>query len=494
MRCVPKELAAVQLPDFEPRCRSARITITRENKAEGGNMGAERNEGHSPQIGANPWSVFGGVPGAEERLAGAFDASFWTGMALQVARIVSSLRHAMIALASYWENVVVPGSDKRSTFDWECGTFTLQQYTIAISEMRKSLQPAGKPSTVELLMSNLLFVCMEMFQNHYESALCQLSNGLYLFCTTSNPTNQQTEMEDELEKQLNHNFKRLMTQSLLFPVRHVDKRLLAPSFTPRMPNIPRSFASIAEARNSLNDCISSIAHESQSRNSSSPKLFLNWAEAADVSFQDQVGNVHNYLEQWSQVFEEFRKREEANLSERERHNCIILEIQRIALPILALAPNSQSEAIFDLWMPEFSRLVDLVSFLIRNKRRFPNCMVLHLPKFDINLILPMYLVASRCRHPELRRQAVELLWLEPRQEGIWNSAILASVAERIILIEERGLGPMKSCEDVPAPVRIKLVEGTILTASAQVVATFSRPAAHGNGQDELLYETISYMR
>lgn len=44
-----------------------------------------------------------------EKLAGYFDAGFWTGVLFRVAQGAASLRHAMVALASHWENVVVPG-------------------------------------------------------------------------------------------------------------------------------------------------------------------------------------------------------------------------------------------------------------------------------------------------------------------------------------------------------------------------------------------------
>ena len=50
-----------------------------------------------------------------ERLAGYFDTRFWADLVLQVAHSVASLRHAIIAVSSHWEAVVVPGMHKRST-------------------------------------------------------------------------------------------------------------------------------------------------------------------------------------------------------------------------------------------------------------------------------------------------------------------------------------------------------------------------------------------
>ncbi|OQV10601.1 Fungal Zn2-Cys6 binuclear cluster domain-containing protein [Cladophialophora immunda] len=420
-----------------------------------------------------------------ERLAGYFDASFWTRLTFQVAQTVGSLRHAMIALASHWENVVVPGMHKRSTADWECDKFTLQQYTLAVAELRESMEQASKPSTVELLISNLLFTCLEMFQNHYESALRQLSCGLYLFCEWHVNHGEAQAAEggnggagDELEVQLGHIFKRLITQSLLFPVRRMDRRVLVPALTPKLPSVPERFETPDQARDSFNDCMGSIIHGVKSRHSPDPE------RCADGS---------NFLRKWSAVFADFRARADQNLSELERRNCIILEMQRLAVHLWALAASFASEMEFDSWLPDFSQLVALGSYIVNTKHlTVPQGRILHYPKFDIGMILPLYLVASRCRHPKLRRQAIDVLHNGPRQEGIWNSAMLASIAERVIEIEEKGLPEVRDCTDVPASARIKLEDATIFTADRKVVAIFVRQSIDGCQGAEMLHETISY--
>ena len=65
---------------------------------------------------------------------------------------------------------------------------------------------------------------------------------------------------------------------------------------------------------------------------------------------------------------------------------------------------------------------------------------------------------DKCRHPVIRRKAVSLLYTAPRQEGVWDSILTARVAERLIGIEEAGLGTVVSCEDVPDWARISDVE------------------------------------
>ena len=61
---------------------------------------------------------------------------------------------------------------------------------------------------------------------------------------------------------------------------------------------------------------------------------------------------------------------------------------------------------------------------------------------------------DKCRHPVVRRKAISLLYAAPRQEGVWDSILTARVAERLIGIEEAGLGTVTTCEDVPDWARI----------------------------------------
>lgn len=51
-------------------------------------------------------------------------------------------------------------------------------------------------------------------------------------------------------------------------------------------------------------------------------------------------------------------------------------------------------------------------------------------------VLPLYFVAARCRHSATRHRALRLLKTCKRREGLWDSALAAGIAERLIAIEE----------------------------------------------------------
>jgi hypothetical protein len=78
--------------------------------------------------------------------------------------------------------------------------------------------------------------------------------------------------------------------------------------------------------------------------------------------------------------------------------------------------------------------------------------------FDLGYMIPVYLAATRCRDPALRRRAVKVLHKYPRQEGVWESTAAAAVASRWIAVEEEGLGIVTCAADIPEYRRIRFID------------------------------------
>jgi hypothetical protein len=76
---------------------------------------------------------------------------------------------------------------------------------------------------------------------------------------------------------------------------------------------------------------------------------------------------------------------------------------------------------------------------------------------DLGIIGVLLSVVTRCRDPALRRRAIRVLQASRRQEGVWDSALTALVAEKWVRIEEHGLPDVTSCADVPEEARLASV-------------------------------------
>ncbi|OBT80213.1 hypothetical protein VF21_00694 [Pseudogymnoascus sp. 05NY08] len=124
-----------------------------------------------------------------------------------------------------------------------------------------------------------------------------------------------------------------------------------------------------------------------------------------------------------------------------------------AVATLSLSPASlaNSEEAWGAYTPQFAAILSLSKSILdvedmlgssdgglKSKGRVG---------LDTGVLGPLYLVALRCRDPVVRREAVQLLGREGRREGLWDSTLLAGVAERVVGIAD-GCGLGRRVEDV----------------------------------------------
>ncbi|CAF3484092.1 unnamed protein product [Fusarium graminearum] len=80
----------------------------------------------------------------------------------------------------------------------------------------------------------------------------------------------------------------------------------------------------------------------------------------------------------------------------------------------------------------YERILTLAETLYANKQSFHVNSPLSL---EPGVIVPVFMVAQRCRHPWLRRRAIAFLYKLKRQEGMWFSDGAAAVSKKIMEIE-----------------------------------------------------------
>ena len=214
------------------------------------------------------------------------------------------------------------------------------------------------------------------------------------------------------------------------------------------PSIPNSFSSLEEARNSLdfqwNACLSHLEkHGNMERLAATKKhyrLFQRWS-----------ASFHTFLEQPTSKLNSRDLKAAAVLSISCRFAAIHFDKNMMAF--------SHEQLSWDKYRAEHEEIVSLAAKILEVPGSDTIASSKCAPSFsiDMNIISPLYSVAHRCRDPLIRRKAISLLYAAQRQEGIWNSVVTARVAERLMEIEEAGLGEIKSCEDVPRWARITSV-------------------------------------
>ena len=231
------------------------------------------------------------------------------------------------------------------------------------------------------------------------------------------------------------------------------------------PNIPKSFSSLEEARNSLdfhwNGCLRVQAKRNLDNplemTNNYPKIFQQWSAA-----------LHVFLEKSASSFDPTDVKGAAVLGISHRLAAMHFDKDLMAFP--------REQIGWDKYRAEHEEMVSLAAAILEASPSTPGAASIGAPSFsiDMNIIAPLYSVAHRCRDPYIRRKAISVLYAVPRQEGIWNSILSARVAQRVMEIEEVGLGTVQSCFDVPEWAGISDVDVHFDLESRQATIKYCR--------------------
>ncbi|OAP59790.1 hypothetical protein AYL99_04792 [Fonsecaea erecta] len=126
------------------------------------------------------------------------------------------------------------------------------------------------------------------------------------------------------------------------------------------------------------------------------------------------------------------------------HLCLHLRVANV----MFLTIGSPDEAIFDAYDTDFSFIVDSCSRIIHLNGADPRRKQSVL-RPSLGVLSPLFFVATRCRQPRLRREALELLHEASVSERGWTSCMAFAIARFVIREEEVGLDGLR-VEDKPA--------------------------------------------
>ena len=241
------------------------------------------------------------------------------------------------------------------------------------------------------------------------------------------------------------------------------------------PAIPARFSSVDEARNSLdyhwNRYLCSIRSKRPGGVSSPRQLQELISTRRDVYW--------DILTRWSSSFDAFLKHSADGLDSRGLQAALVLKIQR-KIAFAAIDSDCHAamvdETIFDKYTPDCEEIIELASALVDAQRHAERTSGRRTPRFsfDTGMLGALFSVANKCREPVVRRKAIALLRAAPRQEGVWDGELVARVAERMVEIEEEGLGEIRSSSEVPDSARISDVDPIFDPEARRGIVTYTR--------------------
>ncbi|KAJ4381441.1 hypothetical protein N0V85_008676 [Neurospora sp. IMI 360204] len=427
-------------------------------------------------------------------LSGFFDSGFWSRTVLQECHSEPTIRHAVVALGALYKTLEKtcespPGSP---TSDRDPTDLAMTHFRMALEKyheaIRSLLNTADPMSNRTRLMASVLLACFDSFVGDHKQAIFQIQTGLQLLEKLRAERRRAfiTQPGEPVEDELIQMFTRLAIQAksydmaFHFPQPYVV-RLTPTEQDPSSPAsdasspgsqfqepIPDRFASVIEARVAWDKLCERIFKFTETMFKHVPNgpmglLPPNLKRYGLIFKQD--------LDAWSEAFEPIlQSRTAPGVTSQEKAAIAVLKMFQIMALILFLMTFNASEMQFDNFNSYFKAIVDLALEVVGDEerraaaKRCPDpdfCRHGHghnnsyarardifggheyaarhiKPSFsaDLGIVPPLFVVATKCRDPVIRRQAIQLLRSSARREAMWDSELTARIGMWITEIEE----------------------------------------------------------
>lgn len=378
-------------------------------------------------------------------LSGYFDADFWTRLVFQMSSAEPCLRHAMVAVgtlhlqrehgtptlpvqrrADARGHVFVPMPLVMYSQDYN-NPFALEQYNKAIMHLAKRIQDPAAAVEIALLAC-ILFVSLEFLRGEAEMALTHFKSGMGIIIQSL--SNVGTKVAKSAMERIKDNmlpfFNRLELLSILFGNDAPWEYPVSLQYV-----VPKAFNNMKEARDSFVHLMNLSMRFIR---------YMKYRKYERIVLPDDVSRqqvLKGQIDNWKWAFDSLLLND-IHLTSRDLDAAKILRIHLCVTTIWLSDCIYAEESATDEFMDHFETAVSLgealeLSQAIQSEQYSTTFL------FDMEIVSPLYFVALKCRHPQIRRRAIRLLRARIRREGLWDSTVAAAIAERIVAIEERNL-------------------------------------------------------
>ena len=227
--------------------------------------------------------------------------------------------------------------------------------------------------------------------------------------------------------------------------------------------IPLKFSTLLEARNSMD-------YQEQIQS-----WFFNMIDrnlVVKATLEEERRNLLNKMYRWQTAFDNFI-RASPTLARNDNHASKILKIRYLVSVNSLFMANHRDDMKWDGYNETFSGILDLASDIIEGSATLHTLNGKRTPTFSLDqgFTAPLFKVARSCRDPIIRRRAINLLLMAPRQEGVFDGVLAAKVAERLVALEEEGQGEVTTAADIPRDARIVVlnVQWDLLERRARMI-------------------------
>ena len=376
--------------------------------------------------------------------------------ALSADRIQNStIRSALIAVSSLHESkhyrqshTALPLAEKVHA----------EHYTKTISALTRPDQP---PPPEIVLITCFIFIACENLKliGSAPAELMHVQSGLKVLREWKENAERRgpmvaDSMYDVMENLLEPMFARLEAQTFLLQDMKASRAFFNKyDLNWAEPKVPETFADLFAARDVIHDIMQYLWYQTQLANG---PLFANTAAFKKVS---------HFMTRWNLAFKaSFQQLDDRSWSPWKA--AAALQVHFTALQLALHSEALDSLLYWDLFNGKVKWIIDTCNKIITEgppPSKEPGSLWL----YDFCLNPPLLLTATNCRHPKLRRKAINLLRVQhlwDAKDEPWDSCWTAKLSEMVMNVEEEGLRNIASAEDVPESHRIRPVKSWLATS------------------------------
>ncbi|KAH8878870.1 hypothetical protein GQ53DRAFT_756400 [Thozetella sp. PMI_491] len=394
-------------------------------------------------------------------LSGDFDGIFWRVLVLQICQTEPAVKHAVLAVSSLHEGMVKNSFASAPPFVEDCDrqAFALCQYNKAIACLLGLMSNADTRPLVPLLTC-VLFVCIEFMQSKDRESLVHLEQGRHILSQMEKKLSSVRGPEIDMIKQhLVPMYTRLSLTSFMIGGSPVK----IPCILKTMNRLPAMFETIDQVRYALYDFMDECFRFTQRAR---PVKYSNDISAGELrGLEEEQDYLLGKMAKFKVAFSLYQT---SGPRDAPAGSLDLIQVHIHTTSIWIATALARSETAYDDHLSTFSAIIPLVSSFIdtlgpppptkaatqsgrsasaastpapgastpqSNSKRFSSMFT-----FEIHFIASLYYVVTKCRHPLVRRAALDLLKRNPsRRENLWRAGVMAAIAQNMVNLEEKHL-------------------------------------------------------
>lgn len=363
-------------------------------------------------------------------LDGQFESQFWSKLVLQLSHSEPSIRSAVSAISAIYQDV--ESSLRQRTGYVNANPEGQQQWAAAVKSLSARIQAQPNSHLVSLVCC-LLFTCIEFLRGNIEYSLLHVQSGFKILAAIHRKSNADLDTgptgnlsSNDIQAIEDHI---IPTFSSLNVLCSLAGRMMPPIYclTAREDSPHRDLTDSRRRLIEISDACIRFIHKTM------PKSVVFQTGIDD--FVEQA-KLQTRLETWREQLNELTERLRAAGKPVKQDAVNLLLVHYKAISIWAQVCTMAGEMASDSYQKDFEELVSHAEQFVKPGVERPAPQPL---SFDIQILAPLFYAALKCRHPTIRRRALELLKFAPRREGLWNGHHAYVTAKRVIELEERHL-------------------------------------------------------